>query len=68
MGLCLPSPDGVNSRLLHSIHGNLGDVHHNLGDMLTKQTPPTRLFLDQEARKAAQETFAGEEERRGFLE
>ena len=54
--------------MLYSIHGNLGDVHHHSGDLPKKQTPSTRLFLDQKARKVAKEAFVGEEERRGFLE
>ena len=54
--------------MLYSIHGNLGDVHHHSGYLLKKQTPSTRLFLNQEAREVAQEAFVGEEKRRGFLE
>ena len=54
--------------MLYSIHGNLSDVHRHSGNLPKKQTPSTRLFLDQEARKVALEAFAGEEERRGFLE
>ena len=39
--------------MLYSIHGNLGDVHHHFGNLPKKQTPPSRLFLNQEARKVA---------------